>query len=185
MRLRWAVAAIPATAGLTAAVLAFTPAPAATTATPGPLAACFGNHGVQFGGLNAWLCEVKLGGDPSGALYFTPSADNGVGDVNPDGQMIWYKLHAADSNFYVWENYSQPWGGSAPRANGRIIALDEGPAGQCIVVWPDWSKNPTECFLVTGGGTVVEAPHTMTAQEQASVAEYQKNTRPAIPLEYR
>lgn len=190
MKRRWTALAVPLAAALAFAALTYTPAPAATSSSPRPMAGCFGNLCVQFAGKDAYLGEHKLGGDPSGALYFTPSLDNGLNgapcDTPPDcPQMVWYKLHPAGGNFYTWENFSPPWGGSSPRANGRIIALDEGPAGQCMIVWPDWTKDPTMCFLVRDGGAVVEAPHTMGAREQASVAEYQKNARAAIPLEYR
>ena len=164
-------------------------APVAVTAAPaglpGRLAACFGSHGVEFGSLHAYLCEAKLGDDPSGGLYFSPSVDDGLNKANPPGLMIWDKLHAAAGDFYIWGNYSQPWGGSTPRANGRIVAIDEGPAGQCIVVFPSWARMPTECFLVRDGGAVTAPPHPLTAIERSSVAEYIKNKRPAIPLEYR
>jgi len=93
MRVSRAVSAVLAGAG--AALALSVAAVAAPTATPSRLVACFGNKGVEFGDFSAWLCEVKLGSDPSGALYFTPSVDNGLNDVNPSGQMVWYKLHAA------------------------------------------------------------------------------------------
>lgn len=154
-------------------------------ASPGHLAACFGNRGVEFGSFSAWLCEVKLGGDPSGSLYYSPSVDDGLNHADPNGQMVWYKLHAAPNAFYVWENYSEPWGGSSPRANGRIIALDEGPGGQCVVEWPDWTVDPTMVRCFTNGGQDVTLPRPLTPAEQYSIAEYQKNTRASIPLEYR
>ena len=176
-------AAAMALAVILAATMAVDAA-ATSPAFPPRLSACFGAHGVRFGSLSAWLCERKLGGDPSGGLYFSPSVDDGLGDANPSGQMVWMKLHAADSNFYVWENYAQPWGGSSVRANGRIVAIDEGPAGQCIVDFPSWTAAPTMCTPVTNGGHV-GAERTMTAVEQQSVAEYIANARAAIPLEYR
>ena len=182
MRVSRVVCAVLAGAG--AALALSVPTVAAPSVTPSRLAACFGNKGVEFGDFSAWLCEVKLGGDPSGSLYYTPSVDNGLNDINPSGQMVWYKLHAADNAFYVWENYSQPWGGTYPRANGRVIGIDEGPAGQCIVVWPSWTVTPTECTPVINGGTV-GVTRAMTAVEQYSVAEYIANMQAAVPLEYR
>ena len=160
-------------------------APATTSSWPPPIALCFGDHGVEFGTTHAALCLHEIGGGPSGGLYFTPSVDTGLNGANPSGQMVWMKLHAADNAYYAWENYSEPWGGSTPRANGRIIALDEGPKGQCILVWPSWTATPTECFLVSDGGAVVAAPHPLDATERFSVAQYQANARAAIPLEYR
>jgi hypothetical protein len=172
--------------GAPAVATTATAATAATARGPGHIAGCFGNRGVEFGTFSAWLCEVKLGGDPSGSLYFTPSVDDGLNGANPGGQMVWYKLHAAPNAFYVWENYSEPWGtGDSPRANGRIIALDEGPAGQCILNWPSWTVTPTECTPVLNGGATVEPMRPLTPMEAYSVAEYIANARPAIPLEYR
>jgi hypothetical protein len=171
-----------------AAFLGFTlpGAAAQPAAAPSPLAACFGNRGVEFGTFSAWLCEVKLGDDPSGSLYYSPSVDTGLNKANPGGQMVWYKLHAAPGAFYTWENYSQPWGaGDTVRANGRIVALDEGAAGQCILAWPSWTVMPTECTPVSDGGAVVGAMRPLTATEAYSVAEYVKNMRAGIPLEYR
>ena len=174
------------TALLAIPILALVPsATAVTSSWPPPIGLCFGDHGVEFGTTHAALCLHKIAGGPSGGLYFSPSVDDGLNGANPGGQMIWDKLHAAPGNYYVWGNYSQPWGGSAPRSNGRIVAIDEGPAGQCIVVFPSWSQTPTQCFLVRDGGAAVDPPHTMDARESASLAEYMKNKRAAIPLEYR
>lgn len=158
---------------------------ASAASSPGHLAACFGNRGVEFGSLHAWLCEVKLGGDPSGALYFTPSVDEGLNHANPNGQMVWYKLHAAPGAYYAWENYSEPWGGSSPRSNGRIIALDEGPAGQCILDWPSWTADPTGITCVLDGGHTFLPERPLTPAEIFSVHEDQDNMRNAVPLEYR
>jgi hypothetical protein len=155
------------------------------SSSPGHLAACFGNRGVEFGSFSAWLCEVKLGGDPSGSLYFSPSVDDGLNQANPDGQMLWYKLHAAPGAYYVWENYSSPWGGSSPRSNGRIIGIDEGPHGQCIVAWPSWQAGPAGVRCFTKGGGVLGPLRPLTATEKYSIAEYQVNMRAAVPLEYR
>jgi hypothetical protein len=169
-----------------AAGLTLTTAVAVSASSPTPQAACFGHNGVEFGALNAFLCEVKLADDPSGALYFTPSVDNGLNNANPGGQMVWYKLHAAPNAYYVWENYSEPWGATdTVRANGRIIALDEGAAGQCILNWPSWTVTPTQCTPVLNGGATVGAMRPLTPIEQFSVAEYQANMRPAVPLGYR
>lgn len=164
-----------------------TAATASTTSTwPPRLAPCFNNHGVEFGTFKAWLCLHKLGGDPSGGFYFSPTVDDGLNGVNPGGQMVWTKLHAADGNYYVWENYSEPWGsGDTTRANGRIIGIDEGAAGQCIVDFPDWTVTPTECTPVLDGGSTVEPTRPMTAIEQRSVDEYITNARATLPLEYR
>lgn len=158
---------------------------AAPFSEPPDLKACFNNHGVEFGTFNAWLCAHKEGNDPSGSFYFALSVDNGLNDANPSGQMMWSKLHAAPNAYYVWENYSEPWGGSTPRANGRIIGIDEGPAGQCIIQWPDWTVDPTTCSLVTNGGAVIQPPHTLNATEEYSVDEYQLNARATLPLSYR
>lgn len=171
------VAALGMTLGATAAT-------GAVTSNPTPQAACFGNNGVEFDSFQAFLCEVKLADNPSGALYFTPSVDRGLNNANPTGEMVWYKLHAAANAFYVWENYSQPWGTNDPRQNGRVIGLDEGPAGQCIVVWPSWTMTPTECTPVTNGGTV-GTTRPMTATEVFSVQQFMANMQPAVPLEYR
>jgi hypothetical protein len=157
----------------------------AAASNPGPQKPCFDKNGVEFSKLFAYLCEVKLGDNPSGALYFTPSIDDGLNTANPGGEMLWYKLHAAKGAYYVWENYSDPWGGSSPRSNARIIALDEGPAGQCVVMWPSWTVDPTQCFLVRDGGAVVEPPHNLTAIEKFSILQYQLNMRASVPLGYR
>ena len=181
--------AVPVAAGLAAVVLTVAPVPAASSGSPGPLGGCFGNHGVQFAGKDAYLCEVKLGGDPSGSLYFSPSLDNGLNGApctTPPNcpQMVWYKLHPAPGNFYVWENFSEPWGGSSPRSNGRIIGIDEGRFGQCIVNWPSWSTTPTTCTTFAQGGSE-GGTHQLTPAELASVREFITNMRAAIPLEYR
>lgn len=154
------------------------------TSDPSPQSECFGHNGVEFGSLMAYLCEVKLADNPSGALYFTPSVDDGLNHLNPGGQMVWYKLHAAPNAFYVWENFSQPWGTNDPRPNGRVIALDEGPAGQCIIVWPSWTIPPTQCTPVTNGGTV-GATRPLTPTETYSIQQFIANMTPAIPLSYR
>ena len=183
--MRYLPSALAAAALVAGVLFAPVPAPAGVTSSPSRLAACFGNRGVEFGTFSAWLCEVKLGGDPSGSLYFSPSVDEGLNHANPSGQMLWYKLHAAPGAFYVWENYSDPWGGSSPRSNGRIIGIDEGPAGQCIVDWPSWSTDPTGVRCFTSGGSVLGPLRALTTTEKYSIAEYQKNMRAAVPLEYR
>ena len=171
------VAALGMTLGVTAAS-------GAVTSDPTPQAACFGHNGVEFGTNFAFLCEVKLGGNPSGGLYFTPSVDDGMNGINPGGEMLWYKLHAAPNAYYVWENYSQPWGTNDPRQNGRIIGIDEGPDGQCIAVWPSWTVMPTQCTPVTNGGTV-GVTRALTPTEVYSVQQFITNMQAAIPLEYR
>jgi hypothetical protein len=160
--------------------------PAAAATSPPRLKACFGNKGVEFGNFSAWLCEVKLGDNPSGSLYYSPSVDNGFNNVNPSGQMIWYKLHAAPNAFYAWENYSQPWWKNQyPRSYGRIIMLDEGPAGQCLVAWPRWDQLPTRCTPITNGGATIGTPHRLTQAETYSVMQYAANAEASIPPEYR
>lgn len=180
--------AVAAAAGLMVATSS--PAHSVNSTIPPKIAPCFNNHGVEFGSLQAFLCEHKLGGDPSGGLYFALSVDDGLNKINPNGQMNWIKLHAAKSNYYAWENYAEPWGGQPGdvRSSMRIIALDEGEhLGQCIIVWPDWTVMPTMCFRVRDGGAIVEAPHVMDQRELNSAAEYAKNvqTDNTIPLHYR
>ena len=153
---------------------------AQTAANPRPLSDCFGHNGVQFGTLDAYVCEVKLADDPSGALYFMTT----LGSTSAGENVLWYKLHPASGNFWVYETLTPRQSASEPRDYGRTVQIDEGPAGQCLVDFPSWTVAPTQCAYVTDGGTV-GAEHPLTPAEQASMAEFIKNMRAAVPLEYR
>ena len=143
---------------------------ASSVSDPQPLSDCFGHKGVQFASNDAYMCEVKMSDNSAGALYYMVSLDNGLNGVNPGGQMVWYKLHPADGNYYMWENFSPAWGGSG-QTDGRVIGIDEGPKGQCIVNFPSWSTPPSQCAYSLAGGTL-GTEHTLDATEQASVNSF-------------
>ena len=163
-----------------ATVLITASASAQTAATPHALPDCFGHHGVEFGTLDAYVCEVKLGDDPSGALYFMTT----LGSTTSGENVLWYKLHPAPGNFWVYETLTPRQSPSEPRDYGRTVQIDEGASGQCLVDFPSWTTTPTQCAYVTDGGTV-GPEHPLTPAEQASMAEFVKNMQAAVPLEYR
>lgn len=181
----WAASAVFALAlalvtALAVAGSARTATSAQTAATPRPLSQCFGHKGVKFGDLDAYICEVKLADDPSGALYFMTT----LGDTTTGENVVWYKLHPAPGNFWVYETLTPRQDPAEPRDYGRTVQIDEGSSGQCLVAFPSWTVPPTECAYVTDGGTA-GPEHPLTPAEQASLAEFMTNMRAAIPLEYR
>ena len=167
-------------AGAACALLIGASGSAQTAAAPQPLSQCFGHHGVQFGSKDAYVCEVKLGDDPSGALYFMTT----LGSTTTGENVLWYKLHPAAGNFWVYETMTPSQDPAEPRDYGRTVQIDEGLAGQCLVSFPSWTTTPTQCAYVTDGGTA-GAEHPLTPMEANSMAEFIKNMQAAIPLEYR
>lgn len=169
-------------AALMAVLALVVPGSAVSSSTPQPLSDCFGHSGVQFSNKDAYVCETKLGNDPSGALYWMVTLDNGVNGSLGDGVNVdWYKLHPAPGNFWVFETMLP---GDNLRNDGRSVIIDTNPFGYCQVIFPSWTQTPTDCQDFTQGGQPGEI-HGMTPQEQSSVNEFMKVMRAEIPLANR